>query len=66
MCIRDSFYDGVGGTTDTASAWHLAYALSLPVLLVLRPKGASLTLAAQVKGLLSFRENNRIVGIRCV
>lgn len=57
------FYDGVGGTTDTASAWHLAYALSLPVLLVLRPKGASLTLAAQVKGLLRFRENNRIVGI---
>ena len=31
------FYDGLGGVTPTASAWHLADALGLPVLLVLRP-----------------------------
>ena len=48
------FYDGVGGT-DRASAWQAARALGLPVLLVLRPKGASLTLAAQVQGMLRFR-----------
>lgn len=57
------FYDGLGGTTDRASAWHVAHALGLPVLLVLRPKGASLTLAAQVKGLLDFRTPHHIVGI---
>lgn len=57
------FYDGVGGTTDTASAWHVARTLGLPVLLVLRPRGASLTLAAQVRGLLSFRKDSRIAGI---
>lgn len=57
------FYDGVGGSTTHASAWHVASTLELPVLLVLRPKGASLTLAAQIKGLCSFRENSHIRGI---
>ena len=41
----------------------MASTLELPVLLVIRPKGASLTLAAQIKGLCSFRENSRIQGI---
>ena len=57
------FYDGVGGSTTQASAWHVASTLELPVLLVLRPKGASLTLAAQIQGLCSFRENSRIQGV---
>lgn len=57
------FYDGVGGTTAQASAWHLADTLDLPVLLVLRPQGASLTLAAQVNGLKSFRTSSHLVGI---
>ncbi len=57
------FYDGLGGTTTRASAWHLADVLNLPVLLVLRPKGASLTLAAMVRGLQQFRRKNHLVGI---
>ena len=57
------FYDGLGGTTPTASAWHLADTLGLPVLLVLRPKGASLTLAAEVQGLQNFRKPSHIAGI---
>lgn len=57
------FYDGLGGTTDRASAWHAADTLGLPVLLALRPKGASLTLAAQVNGLQSFRQNSHIAGL---
>ncbi len=57
------FYDGVGGSTPQASAWHVAKTLGLAVLLVIRPKGASLTLAAQIKGLCSFRENSGIRGI---
>ncbi len=56
-------YDGVGGTTTQASAWHVADTLELPVVLVLRPKGASLTLAAQVRGLKEFRQPSRIVGV---
>ena len=57
------FYDGLGGSTDRASAWHAADALDLPVLLAVRPKGASLTLAAQIKGLLAFRSPSHIAGI---
>jgi len=57
------FYDGLGGSTDRASAWHGADALDLPVLLAVRPKGASLTLAAQIRGLLAFRTPSHIAGI---
>lgn len=49
------FYDGLGGVSDTASAWHLADTLGLPVLLVVQPRGASLTLAARINGLKQFR-----------
>lgn len=56
-------YDGVGGVTDRASAWHVAGTLELPVILVIRPKGSSLTLAAQIKGLLRFREDSGVGGI---
>lgn len=57
------FYDGLGGSTDRASAWHGAHTLDLPVLLAVRPKGASLTLAAQVKGLTAFRTPSHIAGL---
>ena len=57
------FYDGLGGTSTTASAWQVADTLGLPVLLVVRPKGASLTLAAQIKGLQSFRTPSHLAGI---
>ena len=57
------FYDGLGGVTDTASAWHLADTLGLPVLLIVPAKGASLTLAAQITGLKNFRTPSHIVGV---
>ena len=57
------YYDGLGGVTDTASAWHLADTLDLPALLVVRPKGASLTLAAELRGLTAFRTPHRIAGV---
>ena len=57
------FYDGVGGTTTEAGAWHLADTLDLPVILVVRPKGASLTIAAQIRGLQDFRQNSHICGV---
>ena len=57
------FYDGLGGVSDRASAWYLADTLDLPVLLVVEPKGQSLTLAAELKGLNSFRTPSHIAGI---
>jgi len=56
------FYDGVKGT-DRASAWAVAETLGLPVLLAVRPQGASLTLAAQLRGLLEFRRPSHIAGL---
>ena len=57
------FYDGLGGVSDRASAWHLADTLALPVLLVAEPKGQSLTLAAELNGLVDFRTPSHIAGI---
>ena len=57
------FYDGVAGITAQASAWHVADVLDLPVILVIDPKGASLTLAAQIKGICSLRTPHHIAGV---
>ena len=57
------FYDGLGGVSDRASAWHLADTLGLPVLLVVEPKGQSLTLAAELNGLVNFHTPSHIAGI---
>ena len=56
------FYDGLAGTT-AASAWETADISGTPVILVLRPKGQSVTLAAQVRGLMAFRQPSRIAGL---
>ena len=56
------YYDGVNGTTE-ASAWELAAEEDIPVLLAVRPGGSSVTLAAQLRGMLDFRMPSRIVGL---
>ena len=56
------YYDGLGGT-DTASAWALSRLTKTPVLLVVKPGGSSLTLAAQICGLRDFRPDSALAGI---
>ncbi len=56
------YYDGVGGTSD-ASAWQTADTAGIPAVLVLRPSSSGLTLAAQVRGLQSFRSPSRLAGL---
>ena len=56
------YYDGIDGT-DQASAWQIAHMTNTPVILVLRPKGSGLTLAAQVCGLMRFRLESNIRGV---
>lgn len=56
------YYDGLGGVSDRDSTWDVACATNTPVILVVRPKGASLTIAAQVQGMLSFRKRNQLAG----
>ena len=46
-----------------ASAWHVASLLQIPAILVLRPKGAALTLAAVIRGMAQFRDPSRICGV---
>lgn len=56
------YYDGVGGTAD-ASAWQVADTADIPAVLVLRPGGSGLTLAAQVRGLQAFRTPSHLKGL---
>ncbi len=56
------FYDGVG-STDSGSAWELALLGRIPVILVVEPQGSSLTLAAQLQGMMHFRFPCPIVGV---
>lgn len=56
------FYDGLSGTTH-ASAWAIADAQKIPVVLVVRPGGSSITLAAQIRGMMEFRHPSHIAGV---
>ena len=52
------YFDGIGGGSE-GSAWQIAAMTDTPVILVLRPSGVGITLAAQVKGLMNFRQIGR-------
>lgn len=56
------YYDGMAGGTD-AGAWAVADALGVPTILVLRPAGQGVTLAAQLYGMLHFRSPSHIAGV---
>lgn len=57
------YYDGVGGTTFTASAYDLARTTKTPVVLIVNTKGMSLSIAALVKGFAEFVPDSQIQGV---
>ncbi len=57
------YYDGIVGGGTAASSYDVARATSTPVVLVLNARGASLTLAALVHGLATFRPDANIAGV---
>lgn len=57
------FFDGLGGTTTQASAYHLARTTGTPVILIADGRGTSLTLASVIKGVQEFREQTNIAGV---
>ena len=57
------FYDGVGGTSVSASTYEVARITGSPVILVVDAKGASVTLAAVIHGILDYKADNNIQGI---
>ena len=58
------FYDGVGGSQgNQASAYHLAKVTKTPVILIVDAKGMSDSVAAIVKGFVSYRNDHTIKGV---
>lgn len=57
------FYDGVAGTTTTASAYDLAKVTDTPVILIVNSRGMSVSLAGYVKGFLEYKKDSHIKGV---
>ncbi len=57
------YYDGLGGQSDTASTYEAARVTETPVVLVVDAKGASVSLAAVIKGIAEYRTGSNIRGI---
>ncbi len=57
------YFDGLGGTTERASSCEIAEITETPVILILDAKGASVSLAAILSGMLTFHETTRIRGV---
>jgi cobyrinic acid a,c-diamide synthase len=57
------FYDGQGGASTAGSTWHIAEATETPVLLIENCAAVSVTAAARIKGMATFREPSRVKGV---
>lgn len=57
------YYDGVGGTTTMASSYELSKVTETPVVLIVDAKGASVTLAAIIRGIMEYKKDSRIAGV---
>lgn len=57
------YYDGLGGQSDAASTYEIAKVTKTPVVLVVDGKGASVSLAALIKGIAEYRKDSNIRGI---
>ena len=59
------YYDGLGGVSSRASTWEIAHILDAPTILVMDAKGASVSIAALVRGMMQFKEEREVQsGIR--
>lgn len=56
-------YDGLGGTEETASAYHLAKTLQMPILLVVDVHGMGRSVLAEIMGFLAMDEAHLIQGV---
>lgn len=57
------YYDGMGGVSTRASAYEISTMTQTPAILVVDAKGASMTVAAMIQGILDFREDHMLTGI---
>ena len=56
------YYDGLGGVSSRASTWEIAHILDAPTILVMDAKGASVSIAALVRGMMEFKEEGEAQG----
>ncbi len=56
-------YDGVGGITDEASAYHLAKTLCAPIILVIDARGMGRSILAEISGFLAMDKEHLIKGV---
>ena len=57
------YYDGIGAVSKQASSWDISVITGTPSVLILDCRGASVSLAAQVKGFAEFVDNSNIRGV---
>ena len=57
------YYDGVGGNNTDFSSYHLSKVTKTPCVLIVNCEGASLSLAAIVKGFAEFKPDSNIRGV---
>ncbi|MGN0335560.1 MAG: cobyrinate a,c-diamide synthase [Lachnospiraceae bacterium] len=57
------YYDGLAGTSLTASAYDVAGTVKAPVVLVVNTKGMSLSVTALIQGFLQYQKDSHIAGV---
>lgn len=57
------YYDGLAGTSLSASAYDVANTIKAPVVLIVDTKGMSLSVTALIQGFLQYRPDSRIEGV---
>lgn len=57
------YYDGLGGTSEQGSTYEIASFTASPVILIVDAKGASVSLAALIKGMAEYRRDSNIRGV---
>lgn len=57
------YYDGLGGMSESASTYEVAKVTGTPVIMIVDGKGASVTLAAVIKGIIEYRKDSNIHGV---
>ena len=57
------YYDGIGAITSDAGAYDLSTKTETPSILVIDCKGKSVSILAEIKGFVEYKENSNIKGV---
>lgn len=57
------YYDGLAGISTEASTYDVADSIKVPVVLVVDCKGASVSVAAWIRGMMEYRQDSHVKGV---